>query len=96
MSLPTHLPPKINNPIFNTKDFEWTNEDIIISINKLNVKYEQNIKELDVKYKQDINELKNRIEKLTCLVNDLQKINTRVDEKTTEITNGIQQIIENN
>ncbi len=78
------LPPKSNSSIFNSKDFERTNEDVIISINKLNVKYEQHI-----------NELKNQIEKLTYLVYELQKINIRVDDKTTEITNGIQQIIEN-
>jgi hypothetical protein len=79
-----HLPPKRNSSIFNSKDFERTNEDVIISINELNVKYEQHI-----------NELKIQIEKLTYLVYELQKINIRVDDKTTEITNGIQQIIEN-
>jgi hypothetical protein len=40
------LPPKSNSSIFNSKDFEMTNEDVIISINKLNVKYEQHINEL--------------------------------------------------
>jgi len=80
-----HLPPKRNSSIFNTKDFERTNEDVIISINELNVKYEQHIKEL-----------KTQIEKLTYLVYELQKINIRVDDKTTEISSGIQHIIENN
>ena len=69
---------------FKTPIFERTNEDVIISINELNVKYEQHI-----------NELKIQIEKLTYLVYELQKINIRVDDKTTEITNEIQQIIEN-
>lgn len=80
-----HLPPKRNSSIFNIKDFERTNEDVIISINELNVKYEQHIKEL-----------KTQIEKLTYLVYELQKINIRVDDKTTEISSGIQHIIENN
>ena len=41
-----HLPPKRICSTFNSTDFERTNEDVIISINELNVKYEQHIKEL--------------------------------------------------
>jgi uncharacterized phage infection (PIP) family protein YhgE len=87
----TSLPPKRISSIFNSKDFERTNEDVIMSINELNYKYEQHINELTTQ----INELKTQINKLTCLVQDLQKINIKVDDKTTEISNGILQIIEN-
>lgn len=87
----SYLPPKKISSIFNPKDFERTNEDVIMSINELNVKYEHHINDLTTQ----INELKTQINKLTCLVSDLQKINIRVDDKTTDIANGIQQIIEN-
>jgi ferritin-like metal-binding protein YciE len=70
---------------FNADNLKWTNEDVIMSIIELNSKYEHHI-----------NELKTQIEKLTQIVYDLQKINIRVDDKTNEISNGIQQIIENN
>jgi hypothetical protein len=79
-----YLPPKRICSTFNSRDFERTNEDVIISINELNIKYEQHI-----------NELKTQIDKLTNLVYELRKININVDDKTTEISNGIQQIIEN-
>lgn len=73
-----------NGFIFNPKKNEKTNEEIFTCIRELNYKYEQ-----------QNNELKIQIDKLTNLVSDLQKINIRVDDKTTDIANGIQQIIEN-
>jgi len=79
------LPPKINSSIYNHSFYERTNEDVIISINKLNSEY-----------KLHINELKTQIDKLTQIVFEMQKLNVRVDDKTTEIANGIQTIIENN
>jgi hypothetical protein len=71
------------NQIVNTSDFRqtWDNGDVVKSINKLNVEYKQNI-----------DELKTQIEMLTVLVCELQKINIRVDDKTTLIANEIQQI----
>lgn len=79
------LPPKNSNGIFNVNDFKWSNEDVIISVNELNVKYEQQMEEL-----------KKQVDKLTCLIYDMQKTNARVDDKTSEITNSIQQMMENN
>jgi hypothetical protein len=71
----------------NLKFYNFKNSDtpIIISINKLNSEY-----------KLHINDLKIQIDKLTQIVFEMQKLNVRVDDKTTEIANGIQTIIENN
>ena len=85
MDMPTtRLIPRGNGLIFNPNDFNINNNDIIKSIYDLHDKYEQHI-----------NELKSQINKLNDLVHELQKINIRVDDKTTIICNEIQEIKEN-
>lgn len=76
--------PKIQTTVFNPNNYKTTIDDVIESIDELHCKYSKNI-----------NDLKTQIDKLTLLVYELQKINMRVDDKTTEICTEILQIKEN-